>query len=150
MKRLLILFIILISISGYGQDIPKGANNILITTNLPDSALYKQAGQLLVAEDFSINYANKDFLQLQTEYKKVKSVNSYPRLKITVANGVARINGTYSRSTSGLSGVDNGPLSIENRGMKLSTVKAAFETMNDFAVKLAQQTGGQLRYEVKK
>ncbi|GAB3688204.1 hypothetical protein GCM10027592_02780 [Spirosoma flavus] len=104
----------------------------------------------MVAEDFSINYANKDFLQLQTEYKKVKSVNSYPRLKITVANGVARINGTYSRSTSGLSGVDNGPLSIENRGMKLSTVKAAFETMNDFAVKLAQQTGGQLRYEVKK
>lgn len=144
----LLLFCLLISTTSFAQTEPaKGVNVIMVISSLSDSALYKMAGKTLIESGFTISKADKDFMQIQTDVKKIQSVNSYSRLVVSIANGKVRVSGFFGVSIDLLGNSSKDVTPIISRGMKGSPFKVAFEQMNDYAKSLADVVKGVVYYQ---
>lgn len=140
-----LLFVLLLFTLPINQDKPaKGTNIIYITTELADEDLYKRVGQLLLESGYTIAKSDRDFMQVQTDTRKIKGANAYPRLVVSVSKGKAKVSGYFGSSLD----VDPSKNSerITYRGMRGSPFMAAFDSMHEFANKLAISTGATITY----
>ena len=149
MKLLILLLLPLIGLSQAAPPkAPKGANTIVVATALSDSALFKQANQLLLDNAYTISRSDKDHVLIETNTKKIEGVTTYLRLVISTTDGKAKITGFFS-STFGLyADPETESIRVTKKGMSSSVYMIAFTIMNDYAVLLAQDTKGVISYEV--
>lgn len=128
------------------QEPPKGANAIAIATTLSDSLLYEKAGQVLIENGYTIGRSDKDSLRIQAETRKLKDINIYPYLTISISEGRATVTGFFGSTFDRLSDPANELTRITNRGGNESPIKAAFDLMKEYAQKLTEYTGGSLTF----
>ncbi|AUD07026.1 hypothetical protein [Spirosoma pollinicola] len=145
-----LIVLLLFSCSVFAQGITKGTNVIIISTTMPDSALYKVAGKSLLENGYTINKANRDFMEIQTDAKKVKGRNSYPRLVVSVNDSKVKVSGYFGSEFGLESNVTNDITRITYRGMSGSPFMVAFESMNEYAKGLAATIGGNISYVITK
>jgi hypothetical protein len=136
------------SVAVIGQDIPKMADLIEITSAMPEADLYRIAGQTLVQQGYTINKSDKDFYQIQTEPKDIKGSNANPRLQIGVGKGKITIMRWLGHHFNAYSQLQSNQTRIANRGMKGSPIKLTFEEMDKYARSVSQAVDGSITYKI--
>ena len=68
MKRLFLLFVLIVPLLSYSQA-PKKSNTIIISTSDPEADALKKIGRVLLNEGFILETVDKDFYMLVTKIK---------------------------------------------------------------------------------
>lgn len=140
MKHLLTIILIALGLSTAAQD--RGASKAVIQFETKDLA-FSKALSVLTAEGFSIQVAEKDAGIITTQGKAGGRFQSKYNVLVT-EEGHLTLTGLMSIGDLTLNGVTDTSWSrIENRGMKGSPIRKAWEELEG----IAQQIDEQVIYE---
>lgn len=137
MKRLLLLFLISLSIATYAQP-PKNSTKIVIKNVLTAKENYDLVSKTLLANDFFIESKDMDLFYLKTQSKPVNKWTGVYFLNIIASDNQIQISGMMkSGQEINISGVvvksEFEPIAF--KGMNMSLYKEAFKVMDAFASK---------------
>ncbi|GAB4025446.1 hypothetical protein [Spirosoma koreense] len=125
--KLLLLF--LLPLFAYSQDIPKGAEGIELSTDLPDSTLFEQVGDFLTDKDYIIQKEDAKRGTIVTEHKSLTNKLSM-RVLVTIKDSKAIFRGQWSAQAMGLT-FTNEP--VRYKGLANSAEKGAFLALDELA-----------------
>ena len=137
MKKLFtgILFILSIATENIAQisieNIPPKANRIELITGLSFEENFSLVGKKLVENGFILDQVQKDFGYITTNSKDLSKMNLTLKLKFIIEEKKVILSGDYN-----LRGLDSVFDVIQNRGMKGSPMKVAFEEFLKIALKI--------------
>jgi hypothetical protein len=122
------------------KSIPKGVSKIIIHNKLNKADNFQLIGEKLTENNYQIDKVNKDFWTISTVAKSHEKLNFNYILNFIAKDSIIIITGTYKVNVSmSLYGVESQPSNwkIENKGMKGSGTKEAFQKMYIFATILS-------------
>lgn len=152
MKRLLLSFILLTSLSSFSQDIPKHTNTITAY----ESSFDKVMKQLL-SDGYTLDKIEKDYGYIKTGFKLIPGTKVQVSFNIVVSDSSSTIRGEWQHNKGGqalISAIVGGGAISSNVAAEIYPIekdrsavgKATFKMMNDFA----GSVGSNLVYEIRK
>ena len=137
MKKLFtgILFILTIATENIAQisieNIPPKVNRIELITGLSFEENFSLVGKKLVENGFLLDQVQKDFGYITTSPKDLSKMNLTLRLKVIIEEKKVILSGDYN-----LRALDTVFDVIQNKGMKGSPMKVAFEEFLKISIKI--------------
>lgn len=128
MRKLLTFALVLFSLSAGA----KKENAILIYSDIAPEEMFVKAGKILLQNNYSFKNTDKDFLTLSTAIKDLKrcNVDFTVYVEKTENGSVLRLTGTMDIGSVQIYGIeDNSRSAIDNRGMKGSPARIAWDEM---------------------
>jgi hypothetical protein len=115
-----------------GQEIPKKANTIIISTSLSKDQLYGRITEILFENGYGILNSDKSIATITTTNKPIKA--GAVKLNFLIKDSKVSVRGDLYGISIEINGVtDNGPSIVDFRGMKGSPALNAWNEMQKIA-----------------